>query len=125
MYELGPVALSARNQYVNFNIPNTLDDLSPMRHLNRIHAPIIVAHGGKETPEFQRQTEDFAAALLAAGKEVQLVVAPGYNHFEFAETFANPYGPLGKAALDLMDLQPGEALNQGNHRWKKWRWNRR
>ena len=67
----------------------------------------------QETPEFQRQSDDFAAALRAAGKDVTLIVAPGYNHFEFAETFANPYGALGRASLKLMGLQPGAALIRG------------
>lgn len=74
----------------------------------------MLSHGTKETPEFQRQTKDFAAALQAAGKEVKLIVAPGYNHFEHNETFANPFGPLGRASLELMELQPGGALNRGD-----------
>jgi len=72
--------------------------------------PVVLGHGTKETPEFQRQSDDFAAALAAAGKNVKLIVAPGYNHFEFAETFSNPYGPMGRAALEIMGLQPGGAL---------------
>lgn len=67
---------------------------------------MVVAHGTLETPEFQRQTRDFAAAVKAAGKPVELVVADGYNHFEMNETFANPFGPFGRAALDRMKLAP-------------------
>jgi len=44
---------------------------------------------------------------------VTLVVATGYNHFEFAETFANPYGALGRASLKLMGLQPSTARMPG------------
>ena len=51
---------------------------------------MIVAYGTYETPEFQRQTRDFAAALKAAGKPVTLLVGEGYNHFEMPETFAQP-----------------------------------
>jgi len=112
MYELYPVSLSARNLYVNFQLGNTIEELSPMRHINNLHCPVILGHGTKETPEFQRQSDDFAAALQAAGKTVSLIVAPGYNHFEFAETFANPYGPLGRASLQIMNLQPGGALSR-------------
>jgi arylformamidase len=78
--------------------------------MNFIHFPVILGHGGKETPEFQRQSDDFTAALKAAGKDVTEIIAPGYNHFEFAETFANPYAPLGRASLEIMGLQPGGAL---------------
>jgi arylformamidase len=113
MYDLYPVSLSARNLYVNFQLDDTINKLSPIQHIQNIHFPVVLSHGTKETPEFQRQTKDFAAALEAAGKDVKLIVAPGYNHFEHNETFANPYGPLGRASLELMGLQPGAALIWG------------
>jgi arylformamidase len=80
------------------------DALSAQRHLDRLNAPLIVASGTVETPEFQPQARDFAAAVKAAGKGVQLVVAEGYNHFEILETLANPYGLLGRAVLEQMKL---------------------
>lgn len=114
MYDLYPVSLSFRNTFVNFQLDDTINELSPIQHMENINFPVVLGHGTKETPEFQRQTEDFAAALDAAGKDVTLIVAPGYNHFEFNETFANPYGPLGRASLELMGLQPGGALIWGH-----------
>jgi arylformamidase len=112
MYDLVPPSLSARNLYLNFQLDDTISRLSPILHMDNIHFPVVLGHGTKETPEFQRQSDDFAAALTAAGKDVTLIVAPGYGHFEFAETFANPYGPLGRAALELMGLQPGGAPSE-------------
>jgi arylformamidase len=106
MYNLVPVRLSARNTYVKFD-DATVAALSPTRHLDRLHAPLIVAYGTCETPEFQRQNREFAAAVEAAGKPVQLLVAEHYNHFELPETLGNPYGLLGRAALDLMGLRAG------------------
>jgi arylformamidase len=103
MYDLKPVRLSKRGAYVKFT--DTMEEqLSAQRHLDRINCPVVLAHGTYETPEFQRQTRDFAAALKAAGKPVTLIVAAGYNHFELPETMANPYGLLGRAALELMGL---------------------
>ena len=67
---------------------------------------MIVGYGTLETPEFQRQSRDFAAAVKAAGKPVELLVGEGYNHFEMPETLANPYGLLGRAALEQMKLTP-------------------
>ena len=49
------------------------------------NCPVIVAYGTFETPEFQRQNREFAAAVKAAGKPVTLLVGEGYNHFEMAE----------------------------------------
>jgi arylformamidase len=108
MYDLTPVRLSARNRYVAFD-DATVTALSPIRHLDRLHAPVIVAYGTCETPEFQRQNHEFAAAVEAAGKKGQLSVGEHYNHFELPETFGNPYGLLGRAALDLMGLISGAA----------------
>jgi arylformamidase len=104
MYDLTPVRLSARSNYVEFD-DATVAALSPIRHLDRLHAPLIVAYGTCETPEFQRQNREFAAAVRAAGKTVQLLVGENYNHFELPESLGNPYGLLGRAALDLMGLK--------------------
>ena len=103
MFDLKPVRLSARNAYVAFT-DEIERALSAQRHLDRLQAPVIVAYGTLETPEFQRQSRDFAAAVQAAGKPVQLLVGEGYNHFEMPETLANPYGLLGRAVLAQMGL---------------------
>ena len=108
MYDLTPVRLSARNAYVTFD-DETVAALSPIRHLDRLRAPLIIAYGTCETPEFQRQNREFAAAVEAAGKKVGLLVGEHYNHFELPETLGNPYGLLGRAALDLMGLTAGGA----------------
>ena len=103
MYDLAPVRLSARNNYVKFD-DATVAALSPIRHLDRLKALLIVAYGTCETPEFQRQNREFAAAVEAAGKQVRLLVGEHYNHFELPETLGNPYGLLGRAAIELMGL---------------------
>ena len=106
MYDLKPARLSARANYVKFT--DAMEDaLSTQRHLDRINCPVTVLHGTLETPEFQRQTRDFAAALKAAGKPAQLIMAEGYNHFEIGESLNNPYGPFGRAALEMMNLGVG------------------
>jgi len=101
MYDLEPVRLSARSRYVAFD-DRTVAELSPIRHLDRLRAPLVVAYGTCETPEFQRQNREFAAAVKATGKPVRLLVGEHYNHFELPETLGNPYGLLGRAALELM-----------------------
>jgi len=44
MYELQPVSLSARSRYVNFT-PETIQNLSPQRHLDALTAPLVLAYG--------------------------------------------------------------------------------
>ena len=104
MYDLYPVSLSARSSYVKFT-NEVVEALSAQRHLDRLMAPVIVAHGTLETPEFQRQSREFAAAVKAARKSVTLLTGEGYNHFELHETLGNPYGLLGRAALEQMKLK--------------------
>ena len=105
MYDLKPVRLSKRSLYLKFT-DEMEQALSAQRHIDRLNAPLIVAHGTYETPEFQRQARDFVAAVKAAGKSAELLVGEGYNHFEMLETLANPYGLLGRAVFAQMRLAP-------------------
>jgi arylformamidase len=107
MYELAPVRLSARANYVKFT-DAMVEELSPIRHLDRLRVPLIVSYGTYETPEFQRQAREFAAAVKAAGKQVDLVVGDNYSHTELLETLCNPYGQLGAAVLEQMGLADRE-----------------
>jgi arylformamidase len=103
MYDLKPVRLSARSSYVKFT-DEMEHALSTQRHLARINCPVICTHGTLETPEFQRQSRDFVAAMKAAGKSVELRVGREYNHFEIMDTLASPYGLCGRAVLEQMKL---------------------
>jgi arylformamidase len=98
-----PVRLSRRGAYVKFT-DGVEDAMSSQRHLDRLRAPVVVTVGSDETPEFVRQSRDFVAAVRAAGKRAELIVAPNYNHYEMGETLGNPYGPNGRAALRMMNL---------------------
>jgi arylformamidase len=108
MYDLKPVRLSKRSKYVRFT-DEMEEALSSQRHIEKLHTPLILAHGTYETPEFQRQTRDFYAAVKAAGKPVELILGEGYNHFEMLETLGNPYGLLGRAVLAQMGLTGRQA----------------
>jgi arylformamidase len=103
MYDLKAVRLSKRSEYIKFT--DAMEQaLSPQRHIDRLATPLVLTHGTLETPEFQRQTREFFAAVNAAGKPVQLVVGDSYNHYETQETLGNPYGVMGRAALQMMHL---------------------
>jgi arylformamidase len=103
MYDLAPVRLSKRSSFVKFT-DAMVEQLSAMRHIDKVHTPVVIGVGSLETPEFQRQAREFAAALKQAGKPHELIVAPGYNHYETGETIGQPYAVLGRAAMDMMGL---------------------
>jgi arylformamidase len=103
MYDMKPVRLSWRRSYISFT--DAIEDaMSPQRHIDKLNAPVVVTYGTFETPEFQRQGRDFAAAVTAAGKPVELNKALNYAHDEMAGTLGNPYGSNGRAALTMMNL---------------------
>jgi arylformamidase len=106
IYDLEPVRLSSRSSYVTFT-DEIEQALSPIRHIDRIDASLVLACGTLESPEFERQSRAFAAALQTAGKPVELLVAQHCNHFEVLETLANPCGLLGRAVLEQMGLNLG------------------
>jgi arylformamidase len=103
MYDLEAVRLSKRSSYVSFT-DAMVEDLSSQRHLDGLRTPLILAYGSQETPEFQRQTREFFAAVQAMGKPAELIVGEAYNHFELLETLANPYGLAGRAMLRQMQI---------------------
>lgn len=104
MFDLEPVSRSSRSEYLTFD-ERVIDTLSPQRQLEQLRAPLVIAHGTLESPEFQRQSRDFANAVRRAGKSADLLVGEYYNHFEILETLASPYGLLGRAALTQMRLR--------------------
>lgn len=106
MYDMTPVRLSSRSNYLKFT-DATADALSSQRHIDKLRTPIVLTYGTFETRDFQRQSRDFAAAVKNAGKPVQLIEAKNYAHEEMLECLSNPYGPNGRAALALMGLSRG------------------
>jgi hypothetical protein len=54
MYDMKPVRLSKRGSYVKFT--DAMEQaMSSQRHLDLLHAPVVITYGSNETPEFQRQ----------------------------------------------------------------------
>ena len=92
MYDLKPVRLSKRSSFIRLT-DEMEESMSPQRHLDQLRAPVVVTCGMNETPEFQRQARDYAAAVKAAGKRVELIEASNYNHYEMGESFENPLRP--------------------------------
>jgi arylformamidase len=98
IYDLRPVRLSARNDYVRLT-EESEQALSPRRHLDRLGCDLVVASAEFDSAEFRRQAHEFAAAA-----NVPLIEGKGMNHFEIIETLGDPDGVLGRAALAQMGL---------------------
>ena len=96
IYDLLPVRLSSRNDYVRLD-ERLEHEYSPIRHAQRINCPVTVAWSENESAEFDRQSQEFAEQLGAP-----VVIGKGLNHFEILETLADPRSPLGRAALNML-----------------------
>jgi arylformamidase len=106
-HELEPAMLSVRGSYLQLT-PEEIRAHSPIRNIDRVRCPIVVAYGDRESPEFQRQSRAFFEALKAgATYPAELIVLPGVNHFEVVDTMNRSDGVLGRAALKLMGLGVG------------------
>jgi arylformamidase len=101
IYDLLPVRLSARNEYVRLD-EGLEHDYSPIRHVERIKCPVTVAWAEHEAAEFYRQSQEFSSALKLRGRLTEAMVGKGLNHFEMIETLADPGSPLGRAALNML-----------------------
>ena len=88
-YDLEPVLLSKRNAYLHLD-KGGAERNTAANYLRSDLPPAIVAWGGKELAEFQRQGEAFAAAWEGACGSVTRLVFPDNNHFD-------QYDEIGKA----------------------------
>lgn len=103
IYDLEPIRLCYVNDKLRLDEDETRR-LSPVRHLPASTKPLVVAYGGGELPELQRQSEIYAAARTHAGLPCRLVRLPGHNHFTILEELANPAGALTTELLQLVGL---------------------
>jgi len=108
MYDLEPVSLSARSQYVRFT-PELVQDLSPQRQTQQFQMPVVLLCGENESPEFIRQFHEFDDALRLNNAMVSSHVVQGVNHFEILQTLFDPESIHSKALKTLIE-EPLEHL---------------
>jgi len=102
-YDLEPVRLSARNEYLNLDQASA-DRCNPIKHIPKDGPPIFVCWGDGELAEFQRQGEAFASAWQAAGNDCQTLKIENKNHFDVSNLFGQADSVIVKAALAQMSL---------------------
>lgn len=101
IYDLEPVRLCYVNDKLKLDADEALR-MSPLRHVPQSSVPLIVACGGDELPELQRQSGEFAAAWARAGLPGRLVRLAGHNHFTILEELASPDGALTMLVRELV-----------------------
>jgi arylformamidase len=98
-YDLEPVMLSARSAYVKITKAQERL-LSPRYNAAHYDTPFFIAYAEKDTDEFRRQSQDFAAALDQAGRLAGIMRFANLNHFELAETLGIKGSPLSDLLIE-------------------------
>ncbi|MGE0154596.1 MAG: alpha/beta hydrolase [Reyranellaceae bacterium] len=96
LYELEPVRLAYVNEALRLDAAEARA-LSPIHHLPSdasALAPLLLAVGAAELPEFVRQQRDFAAACRRYGWRPGEIELAGHNHFSVLETLDGRGAPL-------------------------------
>ncbi|MDP1538160.1 MAG: alpha/beta hydrolase [Burkholderiales bacterium] len=93
IFDLEPVRLNYLNAKLGLDA-TAARRLSPMFNLPVRPVPLILACGGGELPELQRQSATHAAVRAQAGLPGRLVRLPCLNHFTILEELARPDGQL-------------------------------
>ncbi|KAF1037770.1 MAG: Acetylxylan esterase [Herbaspirillum frisingense] len=107
VYDLEPIRLSYLNEALHLS-QGDAEQASPLRLALPLDAKVLLCAGGRESEEFLRQRDAYAASLRQSGHEVVVAEAPEAHHLSIIDTAADAGSPLTRAMLALMscDLAP-------------------
>ena len=100
IYDVEPCRLN----YLNDKLKLTAEEAaktSPLLHLPKKSAPVVLAYGTGELPELQRQSVAYHEARCAAGLSSELLPLAGLNHFSIMDELEKHDGALARAARKL------------------------
>jgi acetyl esterase/lipase len=101
IFDLEPIRLCYLNEKLRLDEDEVRRN-SPLLHPHEAARPLLVAYGGDELPELQRQSEEFAAARARAGLPGRVVRLSGHHHFSIMEELASPDGALTALVSELV-----------------------
>ena len=101
LFDLEPVALSFVNEWMELD-PEAAKRNSPCHFLPDQGCPLVISYGGSETPEFKRQSQDYAAKWQAAGFDADCFEVTERNHFDIPLELAKPDSVLTQKMVDII-----------------------
>ena len=104
VYDLEPIRLTPLNDAVRIG-PEDVAEVSPMFMTPTSTGPSVIAFGGAEYDEFDRQASDLAAAWAKHGMETSTLNLPGRDHFTALSALAETDHALFAAAVKLLGLK--------------------
>ncbi len=103
IYDLEPIPLCYLDDTLHLSA-GEVERNSPGRLTARSRNSLIVAYGGLESDEFQRQGEEFAIAWSNQQVDCRVMPCPAMNHFTIVDHFADRGSPLAQAVMAQMRL---------------------
>jgi acetyl esterase/lipase len=103
VFDLEPIRHSYINDKLGLDAAEARD-LSPAK-LPPVAKPLVLAYGGIELPELQRQSADYGTDRALVIPQTIVLPLPGHDHFSILEELAQPDGSLCAQALAL--ARPG------------------
>jgi arylformamidase len=103
LYDLEPIRLCYLNEVLALT-PEVARRNSPTGLAPSGHAPLILAVGGAEGPEYHRQTDEMAAAWRARGVPIEVMDLEGHDHFSIIAELQSPFTALARAIQGQMGL---------------------
>jgi len=101
LYDLEPIRLSFLNETLGLT-PEAARRHSPIHLRPASRAPLLLAVGALEGPEYHRQTAALAAAWRAHGVPCEVMDMAGHHHFSIVCELEDPESPLGQALRRLV-----------------------
>ncbi|PYO19227.1 MAG: alpha/beta hydrolase [Candidatus Rokuibacteriota bacterium] len=103
LYDLEPIRLCYLNDVLALS-PEAAQRNSPVLLKPRGRAPLVLTVGADEGPEYLRQTNDLAAAWRGHGAPVEIVDAPGFDHFSIIAQLERADSTLARTIRRQMGL---------------------
>ncbi len=100
IYDVEPCRLNYLNDRLRLSAEEAAKT-SPLLHLPKRSAPVVLAYGTGELPELQRQSVAYHDARRAVGLSSELLPLAGLNHFSIMDELEKPDGALARAARAL------------------------
>ncbi|OYY38321.1 MAG: hypothetical protein B7Y08_23165 [Rhodospirillales bacterium 24-66-33] len=100
IYDVEPCRLNYLNEKLNLTAEEAART-SPLLHLPKKSAPVVLAYGTAELPELQRQSVAYHEARRASDLPSEVLPLAGLNHFSIMDQLEASDGALAKAAARL------------------------
>lgn len=100
LYDLEPIRLSYLNGELGLDAAAAKRN-SPIHAVPSIRCPVLLAMGGRESPEFHRQQTSFADAWRGQCASMAAVVSEGDDHFSIVGHLGKPDSALFRAIARL------------------------